>query len=652
MSSSISTDDFKDLVRSRTDIVQLIGEYVSLQPQRGGRVFLGLCPFHDDHRPSFNVNAERQSYRCWSCQEGGDCFSFVMKKEMLGFREALEHLARRANLELPQSMRGPGISTTEKQVWYEVLAWAEREFHDCLRQSPHAGPARDYLQRRGFSAETIQRCKLGYAPGGWDWLVKRATQRGFALDSLEQTRLVKARDPGASGSGSGYYDFFVDRVMFPIHDERGRPVAFGGRVLGDGTPKYLNSSESPVFHKSRLCYGLDFARDGIKRADHVLVVEGYTDCIKCHQAGLWNVVGALGVALTESHLQLLRRFTRKVVLVFDGDEAGQRAAQLALGKFLPLDIDLRVLTLPDQLDPDEYIDAHGVEALRDLIAVAPEAWDYQLRFLANRFGLESTDSKQQVIESMLGLLQGAEAMQGTVKESLLLSRLAQRLGCPEFDLRQRLQQLRAGKAGASKFRRPASMGAVDNLPVDLTAGAASDTDWKAAIETLQQKPRKDDLLECELLAILLTAPHMIDVVRQEVGVEDFQQPALKALLTVFFDLAEQGEHPSYDQVLGSLDDAGLKSLVVWLDDQAQARRLDELLNQDRLAADARPEGAEPPESLLRQVLNGLKWRREHARYAVVNDQSRLRVDAGLSPEAKAQLQRAAQFHQQRVTRQT
>jgi len=255
-----SSAEFKELVRSHTDIVQLIGETIALHPQQGGRVFKGLCPFHDDHNPSFQVNPDRQSYRCWVCGEGGDCFSFVMKHDNLGFREAMEFLARRAHLELPAQIsrsRETGTGMGKPQL-FEVLQWAQEEFHNCLIKTAIGERARRYLRERGFTQSTIGRCKFGYSPDDFQWLHNRAAGR-FDISLLAEARLITERS-----DGNGYKDRFVDRVLFPIYDERGRTVAFGGRILPDHSwkdaPKYLNSDESPVFRKSQLCFGLNWAR--------------------------------------------------------------------------------------------------------------------------------------------------------------------------------------------------------------------------------------------------------------------------------------------------------------------------------------------------------------------------------------------------------
>ena len=296
--SSASSDSFKELVRNRTDIVRLIDETVGLQPN--GRVFKGLCPFHDDHNPSFTVNPERQTYICWSCRESGDCFSFVMKHDSIGFAEALEFLAKRAGLEMPKAYQRGGGENKDKPHLYDVLEWAENEFHQCLLTTAIAERARNYLSSRGFNQTSIAKFKLGFHPESWDWLIQRAKGR-FDPELLVRASLARQRD-----GGNGFYDQFVDRVMFPIHDERGRTVAFGGRILPDSKSKpdakYLNSSETPIFSKSRICYALDIARPAIKKTDMALVMEGYADCVKAHQGGIQNAVATLGTALTESHV--------------------------------------------------------------------------------------------------------------------------------------------------------------------------------------------------------------------------------------------------------------------------------------------------------------------------------------------------------------
>ena len=254
--------DFKEQVRSQTDLVSLVGETVSLTARGGRGDHVALCPFHDDHNPSMHVYADRQTYRCWVCDAGGDCYSWVMHFENVGFREALEQLAERANLEIPRQRRVPGSGGDEKSRLYEVLGWAEEQFHRFLLEDDDASRARDYLGQRRLGTEVVSLFRVGFHPPVWDWLQLKA-QGLYRAAELEAAGLVRQRQ-----DGSGLRDDFVDRVLFPIHDLSGRTVAFGGRILPDHSypdaPKYLNSSENPVFSKKSLLYGLGLAREGIR----------------------------------------------------------------------------------------------------------------------------------------------------------------------------------------------------------------------------------------------------------------------------------------------------------------------------------------------------------------------------------------------------
>ena len=634
-----SSAEFKELVRSRTDIVQLVGETVTLQPQQGGRVYKGLCPFHDDHNPSFTVNPERQSYKCWVCGEGGDCYSFVMKHDALDFPEALKFLAHRAHLELPNQLRRGPAEPSHKPQLYDVLAWAQDEFHNCLLATAAGERARKYLHERGFTQATISRCKFGYSPDDREWLLRRAKER-FDSELLLGARLITERT-----DGSGYKDRFVDRVLFPIHDERGRTVAFGGRILPDHqwkeAPKYLNSDESAVFHKSQLCFGLDWAREAIKKTETVLVTEGYTDCLKLQQAGLMNTVATLGTALTEAHVTLLKRLAKTVVLVYDGDKAGKDASERALSKFLAQNVDLRILTLPDSLDPDEFLQERGPAAIQKLIDAAPEVAEYQLRLLLERHGTGTVDARMRILDGMLQLLIVSSGIAGTVKEDLLIGRLPQRLGLSESDVRKRLKELR----GQDRERLMRSN--ERRVSATESTGESLQHRWKQTILSLQQSQSKDDLLECELLQLLFTSPDMIDAVRREIGPDDFGNEILRELLTVCFDVHDDGWLPSFDKVLSQLECPDLKGLIVWIDEQARERDI-----AGRLAQDAALGEADSSESLLRQVLNGLKWRRtqETHRAAQGPQIERPRDAMKLTQETLDRLQQASQFHQQRTAK--
>ncbi|HVC95291.1 MAG TPA: DNA primase, partial [Pirellulales bacterium] len=347
MSVGSTFDSTKEQVKRSIDIVDLVGEYIPLR--REGRNYKGLCPWHDDSRPSLHVNPDRQTFHCFVCHIGGDIFSFIEKREGVSFKEALAMLAERAGVKMSSSAGRTTGEPDQKQMLYQAAAWAEQQFHECLMRSDEGDVARRYLASRGITDDSARRYHLGFAPNQWDWLQKRARDTRFTPPLLHKIGLVKERQ-----QGQGYYDFFRGRVMFSIRDVQGRPVGTGGRLLPDlGTEgaKYINTTETPLFSKSNLLYGLDVAKDAISKGRAATVMEGYTDCIIAQQCGLDNAVAVLGTALGERHIRLLRRFADRIDLVLDGDEAGRKRTDEILELFVAEQVDMRILTLPDDLDP-------------------------------------------------------------------------------------------------------------------------------------------------------------------------------------------------------------------------------------------------------------------------------------------------------------
>ena len=586
MPSGAWSDDFKELVRSRTDIVQLVGERLALQSRRGGRELVGLCPFHDDHDPSLLVNAERQSYKCWACGEGGDCFAFVQKIENVDFRDALELLATRANLEMPRYGKGPdgknpdGKPTRKEQ--FDALAWAEGEYHTCLRTSNEGAAARAYLDSRGFTREAIDRFRLGFAPADGQFLQRRAGAR-FKAPHAATTQLSTVRLIAARAEGGGYYDYFRGRVMFPIRDPAGRTVAFGGRVLpGAATSagKYVNSAESALFAKNRVVFALDVARSAIVERDAAVVMEGYADCIMAHQFGITNAVATLGTALTDNHVSALRRFTRKVILVFDGDKAGKEAAEKSLPRFLSQDIDLRILTLTSEKDPADFLVTHGADAFQKLLETAAEAWEYKLRLCIERIGVVSVDGREQIVAEMLELFRQSPGFGGSARENIVLNRLAFRVGLSETRIREMLAESRkALKAAASAARAKTSSAARVSTNSGANAVSTTGETWGVtAGEVGSESQSFETKLERELLEIALSDPTAIAVLREAVNVDDFKQANFRRLLGICYRLAEEGQQPSYEKVMSAAEDPLLKQLVVTLEskarDKAQKLRLD------------------------------------------------------------------------------
>jgi DNA primase len=349
-----------DEIRARTDIAEVIGRTVTLKRQ--GRSWVGLCPFHSDRKPSFSVVPEKGIYYCFPCGEGGDVFRFLMKTRGISFIEAVKELAGPAGITIEE--REPTPEERRRAAMqadlHDVCEAAARLFHTTLLTSSEGAPGRDYLDQRGITFETAQKYRLGYAPEGWDRLANHLHKQRIPLELGVKAGLLKRNE-----NRNSTYDVFRDRVIFPILDDRGRVVAFGGRILpgkDDRGPKYLNSPESEIYKKKKTLYGLSWARTSVQRKDRVILVEGYFDAVSLWQAGFEEAVATCGTALTPEHLEIIRRLTRKVVALFDSDEAGQRAAAHALDLFLPIGVEGRRLDLRDAKDPDEFIQRHGAEA--------------------------------------------------------------------------------------------------------------------------------------------------------------------------------------------------------------------------------------------------------------------------------------------------
>ena len=617
------SSDFKELVRSRTEIVSLIGESTTLIPERGGAEYKCLCPFHDDTNPSMRVYPDRQSFRCWVCDTGGDVFTWVMKREALSFPETMRFLAERAHIEMPEQSKHQSEKFAKNEELHAVLKWAELQFHECFLKSSEAKDARDYIAGRGYSQETVDEFRLGYHPEDWDWLQRKAKSQ-FSIDALQQSQLIRKQD-----DRPGYSDYFVDRVLFPIHDERRRTVAFGGRLIPghkERGGKYFNSKESPVFHKSRVLYGLPNARDGIRDTNTVLVVEGYADCVACHQFGVRNVVATLGTALTELHCTRLKAFAQKVVMVYDGDDASQNAAAKAVGMLIGQSVDLRVLTLPEGADPDDYLKQNGTEAFQNLVEKAPEAWEFRFNYEVKKHGLDSINARETVVTEMLNLLAGASDLQGTAREDIILGRLAPRLQLTEGAIRNQLQRIRSGNRPPQFQTKPAQ----EEQPA---------FEQEERIEVHRRPLSKNDRMECELLEILLTEPELAEQTRQEIGVDDFLNPHLRELLQIVYDVVELGEVPSFERVTLEMERNELKGMTVWLADQAREKGIEHKLRENTDG------GAS---NLLSQILGALKWRREELSHKADFQKQAM---SGEGSDALSMLQKAAAFHRKRVMNQ-
>lgn len=552
-------DQFKEAVRSRSDIVEVISESVALVPRRGGREYAGLCPFHDDRNPSMMVYPDRQSFKCWSCGAGGDVFGFVMQHDGLEFPRALEQLAERAGLEMPQRSRHRrGPSKEDRDRRYELLDWVQSELHAFLTRSREGQVARDYLESRGVSPEFVEQFRIGFHPGGRDWLVRRGeAAKRFRPADFYATGIARDWDGRPSDEL-----LFKKRLVFPIRDERGRCVAFGGRVIPGvdydiwGDRKYVNSGDNPLFPKSRTLYGLDLAKAAIRRPDPhriAVVMEGFTDVIAAHQAGVTNAVAPLGTAMTDEHVALLKRFAERIVLVFDGDQAGRSAARRAVEKVLAADVDVRVLSLPDGADPAEFLASHGADAFRSLIEAAPDAVAFQVEDSLARVDADTPDGRQKTADEVLTTL-AATRSAGSRRVDAVLATLADRLLINEAALRERLSELRSR----------GSMGTATNR-VDRPAEPAGGP------HGLPEGPDTDPL-EREILATAMHRPELFDALRTHVGPDDFRPGPLRGLFERMIDVAEIEGPPAYALLINTLE-TQWAGLLVSIDVEARDKRL-------------------------------------------------------------------------------
>ena len=399
-------------VRAASDIVEVIGGYFPLK--RAGGNHVALCPFHKEKSPSFNVNPQRQIYHCFGCHAGGDVFKFIQEYEHIGFLDAVKRLAERAGipLEMEEDPRA-GEKRREKDALLKVHEQLAQRWHSVLLNDAAGQPARDYLQARGVSAEAVEAFRLGFAPGDWEDTVNWAKAQKHDPRVMEQAGLVASKD-------GRQYGRFRARLMFPIHDEQGRVIGFSGRVLDADVKgaKYVNSPETPLFHKSKVIYGLDKARRPIIAAESALICEGQLDTIACHMAGIENVVAPQGTALTADHARVLKRYANEVILCFDSDTAGQAAAVRSLDGLLESELAIRVMTVPAPHDPDSFIRDEGAEAFRKLMEVAPGFFDFFLQHLAAENDTASDRGRQAVIRAM------GEAVRKT-HDAVLLDRAAQ-----------------------------------------------------------------------------------------------------------------------------------------------------------------------------------------------------------------------------------
>ncbi len=477
-------DDSKiEEIKSRVDIVELASEYLTLK--KAGRNYLGLCPFHQEKTPSFTVNREKQIFYCFGCGEGGNVITLLMKIANKSFPEAIKYLAEKTGVLLPVRTFG-GDGREKESLRDEIFQLNARAAQYFARQlsSPGGKAVRDYLQKRAVTEETVRQFRLGYAPDAWRSLADDMEGGGLSLKMAEQAGLVIA------GKEGGFYDRFRGRLMFPIENPFGEIVAFGGRIIGKGEPKYLNSPESPVYSKGKNLYGLNKAKEAIRRNGFCLIVEGYFDAISLWNAGVRNVVATLGTALTRDHLELLRRYTQDVVALFDPDAAGRKALDRSLELFLGANMSARALILPDGCDPDDFVKKYGPGKLEELITLAPAISDYYIdSVLGNGKTFEENRDLVKTAMEFVGKINNE------IERNLFIKRIAEKSGIDQALLKREIHRKPASVPSGAGVKKASGGMAVNPLEFNLI---------RLMLEYPQKALLVDDenILECFLEPVL------------------------------------------------------------------------------------------------------------------------------------------------------
>ncbi|PIT99296.1 MAG: DNA primase [Bdellovibrionales bacterium CG10_big_fil_rev_8_21_14_0_10_45_34] len=522
------SDDFIERARSSADLVDIISKTTQLK--KSGAEWTGLCPFpdHKEKTPSFRVNEVKQAFYCFGCGKSGNVFSFYQKYYGLGFVETVELLAKKAGIELPKATSRSIENRSENQdsinSLKEINRVAATWFHNNLMALPKTSFIWKYLQGRGISEETITAFQLGYAPEGWDGLTNELTKRRLSLNFASQLGLVRARK-----SGSGYFDMFRHRLMFPITSPTQDVVGFGGRTLGDDKPKYINSPESPLFHKGQILYGLHEAAKHIRVSGSAIVVEGYMDTIALAKEGIGNVVAVLGTALSGHHVKTLKRQASQIIVLFDGDQAGQRASDHALQIFLQEGVPAKSLTLPDKLDPDDYVKAFGADTLRQQITGASDLF---IEFLSRQMtGFHPVPADQiRVMKTLKPLL--ASISDGALL-SLYIDEVTGRLNVTRSWVEGFLKSpANDSHSTVNKYaKEPRDHRVSETLsqsltekPVGWVESGMSDTS-----QVLKADISKSKKLELMALALCVSSQDLLEQFLQSDGVNEIVDPAISFL---------------------------------------------------------------------------------------------------------------------------
>lgn len=538
-------DQFQGLlqeIKEKNDIVSVISEYVTLK--RAGRSLIGLCPFHSEKTPSFNVIQAKQFYYCFGCNSGGDVFSFIMKIEGLDFLAAARLLADRAGIAWPEKRDEPNADHGKQAELYKINQLAMAFFGQCLHRTESGKPALEYLKNRGLTMETCRKFNLGYAPAAWHSLTDIIRKKGASLELAESLGLV-------SFGEKGYYDRFRDRIIFPITDPKGNVIGFGGRMFHSSDaaphpieqPKYLNSPETPIFHKGNFLYGLFLAKEAIRRKQQAVITEGYLDVIQAHQGGFDNTVASLGTALTKEQAKMIKRYAEEVILAYDADAAGQHATIRGMEILQEAGLKVKVLSLPPGDDPDSFIKARGALEFKKQLDAALNLTDFKIGLAIKDYNLSTPDGKIQAVQSALPQIAGLES---NIAREFYLRKLALEIGISETSVFAEFKEWvkKNQKKPLGLDKNP------DNSYTKKTTGKIADTVDSFNLDELSPFKRAIFNAEKELLQSALQEYEKFERIKEELITEELSFKIWQDLFSELYSLS--GNITDSEQILAAL----------------------------------------------------------------------------------------------------
>ncbi len=572
---------FLDELSARSDILDIVSRYVQLK--KSGANYFGLCPFHNEKSASFSVSPDKQIYHCFGCGAGGGVINFVMRAEGLEFPDAVRFLADQAGMQVPEDRTDPRAARRRERL-LTLSRDAGRFFYDQL-WAPEHRVGREYFARRGLMRPMMNRFGLGYAPDSFSALLDAMTAKGYSKEELLDAGLVSKSEKGH------IYDRFRNRIMFPIFDLRGQVIAFGGRVMDDSKPKYLNSPETTIFHKSRNLFALNLAKK--TKADYFILAEGYMDVIALHQAGFDSAVASLGTSLTEEQARLIARYTKNIVISYDADGAGQAAAQRAIDILKRADLTVKVLRIPGAKDPDEFIKEKGTDAYRRLIEASENHIAYRLDTIAAKYDLDEDEMRVAFLQDAAREL---ARIDGAIEREVYIGRAASmaRVSVDAMQVEVKRQLAIRMKKQKTAARR--------EIRAPVTAAQPRD-------RTLQYPDVRSARAEEGIIQLVFTDETLLDYLEEKLSPDDFTAPVLRKIYGYARALHSEGHLVTAAACEGYLEDNELSHLAMLLAEPVTAMRreqaLDDYINtiqtqRARSTADADPEGEDPLEAFARR----------------------------------------------------